>query len=205
MSKRVLIVIIAALAVILLIGGLSLLKNKNGEESSAESTAVMTDVIIVPSEMPKRISIELPPGFTEKSSEAYEKYYVRDDASVIVTGEELTIRGIRLDEYVENVKTQYAHTADNYSLISEQTITLSGGDACTVLEFTYAIIGEDVQQGMQCVTAVVMKDNRAYIVTCKSKQENFQIYRAAFLRMIESMTVADSDETSAVSSETQLS
>ena len=205
MSKNLLIVLITVMAVVLLIGGLSLWKSSSSDESSADSTAVMTDVIIVPSEMPERISFELPPGFTERSSEAYDKYYVRDDASVIVTGEEMVIKGIRLDEYVETVRSQYAQTADEFSLISEQTIALRSGVNCTVLEFTYAIVGEDVHQVMQCITAVIVKDNRAYLVTCKSKRENIQVYRAAFLRMIESITIADSDSKPAVSTETRLS
>lgn len=193
MSNRVLAVLIAVLAVVLLIAGMSVLNKNRGEESSESSHAVLTDVIIVPSEMPKRITFELPPGFTEKNSEAYDKYYVRDDASVIVTGEEMTIKGIRLDEYVDSVKAQYAQTADRYSLLSEQTVGLSGGVQCTVLEFTYSIIGEDAQQGMQCITAIMLKDNRSYIVTCKSRQESFSVYRSSFMRMIESIHIADRD------------
>lgn len=193
MSKRILVVLIAVLGVVVLIAGLNGLQNRNQEESSEEVSGMVTEVIIVPSEMPDRISLELPPGFEEKHSEAYDKYFVRDDASVIVTGEKMTIKGIRLDEYTASVKKQYEQTADNYTLIQEQTLSLSGGTQGTLLEFVYSIIGTDVRQDMQCVTAVIVKDDRSYIVTCKSKKETFSVYRASFLRMIEHITIADAD------------
>lgn len=192
MSKQILVIIIAALAVVILILGLNAVKGKQEEESSAEeSVAAVTDIIIIPAEMPARITFDVPPGFNEAHSEAYDKFYTREDASVIISGEEQVIRGIQLEEYTDQVKEQYQNTADEYLLIGDEETTLSGGLKCRVLEFTYAIIGEDVHQQMQCITAVIMKDNYAYIVTCKSKKENFGIYRAAFLKMIESINIAD--------------
>lgn len=194
MSKQILVIVIAVAAALILALGLSSIAKKGGEESSAEeSSAAVTDVIIVPSEMPARISFNVPPGFTETRSDAFDKYYTRDDASVIITGEELIIHGIMLEEYTARVMEQYESTADEYQLISDDAMQLSGELPCRVLEFSYAIVGEDVHQKMQCITAVLLKDNYAYIVTCKSKKENFQLYRAAFLQMIESITVADKD------------
>ena len=204
MSKQILVIVIAVLAVLILMLGLNAVKPKHEEESSTEeSVAAVTDIIIIPSEMPSRISFDVPPGFEETHSEAYDKFYTREDASVIITGEEQVIHGIQLDEYTDRVKEQYQNTADEYTLIGDNETKLSGGLDCRVLEFSYAIIGQDVHQQMQCITAVLMKDNYAYLVTCKSKRENFSIYRAPFLKMIESITI--SDDTDNLFTEPQLS
>ncbi len=193
MEKKGLIAIAVTVVIVLALAGMSAMqrKNRNEESSVAESSAVTTDIIIVPAEMPSRISFQTPPGFTETSSAYYDKYYVLNDASVIVTGEELTIGGTVLDEYVEDVKAQYEKTADEYKLLSDDEIKLKGDLPCRVLQFTYAIVAADAKQEMECITAVIIQDDFVYIVTCKSKKETFNTYRAAFLQMIESIEIEE--------------
>lgn len=193
-GKKILIALLAVVLVFtVLIAGIGM-RNRTGKEESSDETsnAIVTDIIIVPSEMPSHITFEIPPGFTETTSQYYDKYYIRNDASIIVTGETLTIGGMRLDEYTNEVKKQYESTADAYTLLGDDQITLNGELPCRVLQFSYAIIGENVRQDMQCITAVLLKDDFAYIITCKSKRETAGVYHSAFLRTIESIRIEDS-------------
>jgi len=192
MDKKILTAMIAAAVVLLMVGVLAAAVRKNNgksENSSAESSEELSEIIVIPSEMPGNISVPIPAGFTETSSPYYDKYFVMNDASIIVTGEELTIHGQSVKEYAAGVQKQYEKTADEFALLS--STEMKSGAPCWVLEFTYALVGEDARQDFQCVTAVLVKDDYAYIVTCKSKKETFDRYRSAYLSMIERISVAD--------------
>ena len=193
MTKKALIAVIALVFVLLMIGILAAAVRKNGNtaEETASSEEELAKMVIVPSEMPVNISLPIPGGFSETSSPYYDKYYVMNDASIIVTGEKLAIPGQSLDDYALSMQRQYEKTADDYTLLSLGDV--KSGAPCKLLEFTYALIGEDVRQDFQCITAVLMKDDYVYIVTCKSKKENFASYRGAFLSMIGKITISDAE------------
>lgn len=186
MSKKVLISVLALLIVILAVAIVSAIQRGRGAQSGGESSEFsVDDTIIVPSEMPEHISLQVPVGFTETSSPRYDKYYIKDDASIIITGEKLVISGIRADEYAEDVQKQYAATADGYQLLSHDTIQVSGVP-CELLEFTYTFT-----EDMQCMTAVIVKQDYVYLITCKSRKSTFTLYRSAFRQAIESIAIAD--------------
>lgn len=195
MSKKVIVsVLLTALFILLFILLLSagLKRRSRDAGSSTELIPDQTQIVIVPSEMPSRISLQVPPGFTETASEYYEKYYVKNDASIIITGEKITITGALLEDYVSDIKAQYERTADAWQLQQEEMRTINGVP-CVILEFTYAIIGDNVRQDMGCTTAVMLKDDRAYIVTCKSRAETYAAYVAQFRSAISSIVIADAD------------
>lgn len=193
----ILLVVMLLLAICLGIAGKQ--KNKNNTESSAAEPAVTlsSEQLIVPSSMPERFSMQLPSGFTETGSEYIDKYYVRNDASIIVTGEKIVIPGELLDNYTADMKKQYEQTADEFQMVKEETLTLESGLTCNIMEFSYAIVGTDVRQNMRCITAVLLKDNRSYIVTCKSRAETFGGYYQDFRAAIKSIRIADEDAASA--------
>lgn len=197
MSKRLLLTFIAAIVMIVLIAGISALTRKQDPESDESSEITEgTQMIIVPSAMPERISLEVPAGFTETNSPSYDKYYIMNDASIIVTGETLTIFGQDVTSYGESVKQQYQQSADDFALFSEENTVVADVD-CRLFEFTYAIKSADAVQEMQCLTAVIIKDDRVYIVTCKSHRDTFANYRQSFRRMIENIEIADESARSA--------
>ncbi|MBQ8922261.1 MAG: hypothetical protein IJ060_08905 [Oscillospiraceae bacterium] len=191
MTKKTLVVMLAALLALVMLGGIVVRIRNSGKSSGKDesSTIELTQAIIIPSEMPVNISIPIPAGFSETSSETFDKYYVRDDATIIITGETFPVQAKPLDEYTQSVLAQYEKSIDDFRLINNTEY--DSGAPCRVLEFTYALIGEDARQDYQCITAVLIKDNCSYIVTCKSKKENFDAYRGVFLMMIGKITIAD--------------
>ena len=193
-SKKTIIVIMFGALVLLIMGMVSAQQKKRqqGESSVPEDSALMTEVIIVPSQIPSRFHMQTPAGFTETSSEAYEKFFVRNDATVIVTGEKMPGIGGQLDVYAAQVKEMYEQTADEFSLVKEETKTVNG-ETTHIMEFTYAIIGNGVNQKMQCLTALFVKDDHVYIVTCKSYLESYSLYRELFRQAIDTVTIDDEE------------
>ncbi|HAG14116.1 MAG TPA: hypothetical protein DCG49_09675 [Ruminococcus sp.] len=191
MLKKVIVPILLIVIVMLMIFVLSMLKNKS--DNTAESSVTEpteTHIEVVPSQMPSGITIQVPPGFTETASAYYDKYYVKDDASVIVTGEELANYNENTASYTEQVKAQYAATADEYELLSEKTFENSD-TTVSQLVFTYSIVGENKTAHMKCMTAIAVKDCFVYIITCKSSADTFGKYDMQFDSMIHSISIAD--------------
>lgn len=198
MSQKLIITLIAAAAVVLLIALISGLRGgkQEGSESSAEALE-STEIMIVPSEMPEGISFELPAGFTETASQYYDKYYVLNDASIIVTGDTLANYNETAAGYAENVKKQYEATAENFRLLAEEDVNTDGMTG-RLLEFTYDISGAERTQAMECTTVIFIRGGKVYLLTCKSYQENYPAYRSGFRRMAESVRIPLTAQTEAV-------
>lgn len=195
MSQKTAVAVIVFLLVLLLLAiylGLAGKRNGKGGESSVQPAVTLSsEQLIVPSSFPERFSMQLPAGFTETGSQYIDKYFVRNDASIIVTGEKILIPGEQLENYTDNVKKQYQETADEFQMVKEETLNLDGGLLCNLLEFSYAIVGTDARQEMRCMTAVMLKDNYSYIVTCKSRAETFGGYYQDFRTAVKSIRIAD--------------
>lgn len=197
MYKKLFFALLLMLAIAGIIAGLSALhRPETPEESSSEAEPAVSSLVIVPSKIPERISVEIPPGFTETSSEYYDLYYICDDASVIITGENAVIAP-QIEDYMQTVREQYRAAADEFTIVDE-TALHSNGLSGRAIEFTYAIIGQDVRQDMACITGIFIKDNYIYAVTCKSRLETFSIYRTTFKNLLESVRIADAPSASEI-------
>ncbi len=169
------------------------------DESSTETTAPADEssIMIIPSTYPEEVTINIPTGFSERSSQYCNKFYARDDATILVDKEPQIIQGIRLDEYKENAKKIYQETAVNYTLLSESEEVINSRPAF-LLEFTYDIPAEERTQTMHALVVLFMIDNNAYAVTCKSFDEHFIGYRNVFNMALASIKIAEPSETTTV-------
>lgn len=192
MGSKYVIIVVAIAALVLL--GMGIVKtaqrNNGGESSGEESSTVVTEVTDAPMRIPSRLHMPVPDGFSETSSELYEKFYIRNDASVIVSGGMQPGIGAQLESCIADVKKNYEAIADEYTLLSEDIISV-GDMPCGLLEFTYAIVATDAKQSMQCLTALFVKDDYVYVITCKSRPETFGSYRETFRKTIEAVTIDD--------------
>lgn len=195
MMKKLLIALLVALAVVLLMAVITIFfpNGGRGEESSAAESLAETEMLIIPSDMPAGISMSVPKGFSETSSQYYTKYYVKDDASVIITGEDMSLRYAEIDYYTQTVIDQYKESVDDFHLISDEVVTVSDTRA-HLLEFSYAIVGGDERQDFKCTTAVMIKNENAYLVTCKSHAETYQNYREIFRMALSTIELSDPAE-----------
>lgn len=193
MSNKLLTALLVTLAVVLVMALLMLVlprADRHADESSAENSLAEIDMLIVPSEMPEGISMSVPDDFTETASQYYKKYYVRDDASIIVTGEKMEFQYAEVDSYTDSVIKQYQEAVDEFQIISDESLIISGTHA-RLLEFTYAIVGSETRQDLECSTLIMMKGDRVYLVTCKSNRENYAKYRDRFRMTMNSIRLTD--------------
>lgn len=164
------------------------ISNPDLSSLSNEESSLSDGVILIPTALPEYFTITIPEGFQTTSSAAYDEYYILDDASIIITDDPIAISGERLEDYMAKVKSIYEQTADCYALISEENPTINDVEA-SILEFSYAIVGENKQQDMQCMVAVLLHHDVAYVITCKSLAQNFPLYRGTFRSCIESIVI----------------
>ncbi len=158
------------------------------ENSDSDLSSIGQDMVIIPSSLPENFTISIPGDFTTTSSASFDEYYVKDDASIIITDDPIAISGEKVESYMKKVKESYERTADQYVVFSEEYPTIHDTDAC-ILEFGYAIVGADARQEMRCMTAVLIHHDVAYVITCKSRAETFGLYRQAFRACIESIRI----------------
>lgn len=159
------------------------LSSVNEVESTAEDS-----IALIPTALPEYFNITIPAGFTATSSAAYEEYYILNDASIIITDDPIAISGERLENYAAKVKEIYEETADHYLLLNESKETIHGTEA-VLLEFTYALVGEEKKQDLQAMVCIMLHHDVAYVITCKSKAENFMQYRAGFREAIHTIEI----------------
>ena len=196
MSKKLLTALLVALLVVLAMAVVMLLLprgTKAPAESSAEDSLEEAEVLIVPSDMPDGIELDVPDTYEEVTSEYYKKYYKRNDASIIVTGEKMEFSYAEVDSYTDSVILQYQEAVEDFQLISDEEIQISG-DKARLLEFTYAIVGSEDRQDFECTTAVMMRGDRVYLVTCKSRLDTYEKYREEFRMILNSIRLSDVEE-----------
>lgn len=204
MSQKLFSAILILVLIAAVIAGITVLRRMQpAEEESSAEIQQATEALVIPSEIPGRISFEVPSMFEETSSRYYDKYYVCNDASIIITGEEIQFYGVTLDDYAKNVRSQYEDTADSFRIISEESVKINDQD-CRLIEFTYAINGSSESLTMQCMTAIFLSEEESFILTCKSHADSFQNYRAAFSRAIESVKITSKSGESLPPQETAL-
>lgn len=195
MSKKLLTALLVAVLVVLAMAVVMMIMTvprvvKAPAESSAEESLEDAGMLIVPSDMPEGITIEVPDTYEEAASEYYKKYYVKNDASIIVTGEKMEFSYAEVDSYTDSVILQYQEAVDDFQLVSDEDIEISGSKA-RLLEFTYAIVGSEDRQDFECTTAVMMRGDRVYLVTCKSHYDTYPNYREEFRMILNSIRLSD--------------
>lgn len=206
MKKNPIVPLVMMFAVMLAIIVLAAITHRSSQETntaeSSEFSLPAFSEIIVPSSMPANLAISVPAGFTETSSEHYDKYYIKDDASIIITGEELLYGHDDVNAYADNVLAQYQKTADRFTLLSDEKIKISAQSA-RLLEFSYVIPAADKTQEFRCLTAIVTKDEYAYLFTCKSHADTFSAYNNHFRKMLESIEILEREKTDPLAEQTQ--
>lgn len=191
--SKIIAVIFAAAFILLVFGILANADKPKPSDNSSLEIPEQTEIVIVPSSYPERFSMRIPAGFQETSSEFYESYFFCDDASIIVTSEDI-LDGKRLDQYVNDMRIAYQTTVTDFKLLSDDVSQINRVTAES-LEFTYTLNAADVSDEMHCFTTVLEKDSKIYIVTCKSLESTYQNYDASFRSAAKTIQIADADET----------
>lgn len=175
--KRQIVAACAACAVMLT--GCSGFFDTTGEEQTAE-TIVVYQALPLPD-----LFVSIPEGFEETSSEFYEKYYIQDDASIIIT-EDNQSPGTSIKDYSTKALVQYQDMTNTLEVIGDGVVN-SGSLAVQLLEFTYTLA--DDAPALTTMVGFASDSETMYIVTCKCAEEHYEAHREEFMTVMTSMRI----------------
>ncbi len=131
--------------------------------------------------------MEIPERFATTSSELYEEYYICEDASIICTEDTEDAPYGSVYDYAISALTEYQKITTTLELMGNELL-YADNLAVQTLEFRYSIgEGEDALK-MTCMVGYVTDTESMYIITCKSKQDTYDEYRADFESVLTSLS-----------------
>lgn len=157
-------------------------------QSESEPPAIIGQL-----ELPDGLQFTVPDGFSAQSSDMYEEYYVKDDASIIITEEPLEAGYDTAKAYADRAIEQYTAATDTFTLLANAPLDRTDADGRT-LEFSYTISVSDHTFSFCSLTGYLLTEDTAYIITCKAKEETFAAYKPAFETCISGAKPVESEE-----------
>ena len=167
--------------VMLLLAGCSSKSGKNTDETL--ETVVVYQALPLPD-----IFVDIPESFEETSSQFYEKYYICEDASIIVTEDKNGPFPSAYD-YSLSALEQYRSVANTLEVLSQDALTAKNC-GIQMIEFNYTL-GENNDTQMSTMVGFVTDGDSMYIITCKSNTSTYAEYQNAFRTVMESVMLAE--------------
>ena len=151
--------------------------------ANGETTAETQETMIVYKALPlPDLTVNIPEGYEETSSRFYDKFYIKDDATIIIT-EDNEKGDMPPRDFSVDALTQYQKLTNSLEMIGDST-TLAGDQIVQILEFTYTIEAGD--QPISTMVGYSTDGRTMYIITCKCDAENYTAHREEFLTVIQS-------------------
>ncbi len=129
--------------------------------------------------------LEIPSDYTTTSSQFYEEYYVKDDASIIVTQDSSAANPESMRDYAVAALVQYENAVGKLDVHNDEMV-YAGNLGVQLLEFTYAISPEEDASKLTCMIGYLSDGASVYIITCKSSADTYQNHRDDFLQVMQS-------------------
>lgn len=166
----------------LLTAGMLLLTGCNASGSKNEEP-LQTMIVYQALPLPE-IYMEIPERFETTSSEFYEKYYICEDASIIVTEDKNGPFSSAYD-YSITALVQYKEVTHSLDVISEDVFSAKNCDV-QLLEFNYTL-GEDDAVKKTTMIGFISDGDSMYLITCKSDTDTYESYRNDFMSVMKSV------------------
>lgn len=145
-----------------------------------------TETMIVYKSLPlPNLFVDIPERFEETSSQYYDKYYIHNNASIIIT-EDTEASGMSAKDYSTRALTEYQNMTNSLENVS--TDSLNAGELYVqYLEFTYTVNAGD--SPLSVMVGYATDSQSMFIVTCKCGAEEYQDYRSDFLTVLKSIRI----------------
>ncbi len=126
------------------------------------------------------LSVYVPDDYEEKEKEYFDVSYVKDGAQISLTWEEVDND---LENYVYYALDSYRKATDSFSIKNEESL----GDSSKMVEFDYTLALESGEKKISCLSAFVMGEGKAYILTCTADTDKYASFSDDFYRTYKTM------------------
>lgn len=150
------------------------------QEQTTSETMIVYEKLPLPD-----LFISIPEGYEETSSQFYETYYCKDDASIIITEDESAVNTPSRD-YAVSALNQYQSVTQTLEVLNDEVMA-AGAATVQVLEFTYTLTADDTP--MTTMAAFATDGLTSYIITCKSRADTYDLHRPEFLAAVQSVRI----------------
>jgi hypothetical protein len=142
-----------------------------------------TETMVVYKALPlPDLFVDIPEGYEETSSQFYDRYYIKDDAMIIIT-EDNEKGTMSPHDYSIDALTQYYKITHSLDMIHDEVVSAGNRDVQT-LEFTYTL--EEGGDAFSTMVGFSSDGITMYIITCKCNAANYEQHREEFLTVIRS-------------------
>ncbi len=128
----------------------------------------------------------VPEGYTETQNDFY-SLYCKDDSRIKFSFEDCNND---LTNYSNNAVGQYKSITDSFRIISEYDEELSSDTTAHIVEFDYALSLDSGVKNYSCLSAFVLADGKAYVLTCTCDGGNYSKYKDDFYKTYKSMRIS---------------
>lgn len=133
----------------------------------------------------------VPEDYTETENDFY-GLYCKDDARIKLTYQDCDND---LANYSINAITQYKNITDAFTVNSEFDEVLSSDTIAHIVEFDYSLSLDSGVKHFSCLSAFVIANGKAYVLTCTCDSGNYSKYKDDFYKTYKSMrAVMDYDQ-----------
>ena len=132
------------------------------------------------------IKLDIPEGYEATSSELCETFYVKDDASIIITEDKNGPFDSTYDYSITALR-QYQQVATTVEVLSNEAFDCVNAPLQT-LEFRYTL-GDNAEADMTVLAGYVTDGESMFIVTCKSNTTTYAQHRDEFFTVMRSLMV----------------
>ena len=133
------------------------------------------------------LSVYVPDDYEEKEKEYFDVSYVKDGAQISLTWEDVNND---LDNYVYYALDSYRKATDAFSIKKEEPI----GEFGKMIEFDYTLSLESGEKKISCLSAFVMGEGKAYILTCTADSDKYASFSDDFYRTYKTMQLVGKNE-----------
>ncbi len=130
------------------------------------------------------IKLEIPEGFQTTSSEYCEEFYVKDDASIIIT-EDKNGPFDSCYDYSVSALAQYQSVATTVE-VTESEMMQGKNTSVQTLEFRYTL-GDNAEADMTVLAGFATDGKSMYIITCKSNTTTYEQHKNEFASVMRSV------------------
>lgn len=127
------------------------------------------------------------PDYYEETRNDYYTLYTYNGARVTLTSDEVSND---LANYAYYAIKSYEDITDTFEIENEYEEELFNTKV-HVVEFNYSLSLESGVKSFSCLSAFVMREGRAYVLTCTSDIKEYKLYKDDFYRIYRTMCLTD--------------